>query len=312
MEELNIVINQSKGEITTNFKELKEKLKEQLEPYKNLTVSEDEISFAKADLAYLRKQRTEVENRRKAVKKAYCEPLDKFEDSCKELTGIFDEAIQNINDQLTLFEQDRIAKKRERITELYKEKVGDFLEFLPIEKNYNEKWNNKSYSDSDIEFDISGMVLKIRNDIDVIKSLNSEIENELINVYKIADNNLASAITRNQQYLSDKQRVAEQAKAEAERKAQEEAERKAREEAEKAQNVEEPIQKEVENVEESVENGFQNVDEAPFKESPLAGTTLDAIVQMTKTVKIIISADDLEQVEQTLKFMEISYQVVEE
>lgn len=292
MEELNIVINQSKGEITTNFEELKEKLKEELEPYKNLTVSEDEISYAKADLAYLRKQRTEIENRRKEIKKTYCEPLDRFEDSCKELTGIFDEAIQNINDQLTLFEQDRVAKKRERITKLYLEKVGEFLEFLPIEKNYNEKWNNKSYNDSDIEFDISGLIVRVRDDLNVIKSLNSEIEDELINAYKLADNNLASAITRNQQYLSDKQRVAEQAKAEAERKAQEEAERKAQE---------------VQNVEEVAQNDVQNVEE-----TPLTGSTLDNLVQMTKTVKIIISADDLEQVESVLKFSEIKYQVLKD
>ena len=215
MDNLEIQITQQSGIINTNFDELKERLKKELEPYKNLTVSEDEIKFAKDDLAYLRKQKTEIDSRRKEIKKEYSKPLTEFENSCKELTGIFDEAIKNITDQLDLFEKDRIAHKRERIAKLYTEQVGELIDYLPLEKNYNEKWDNKSYSDNDISFDISEKITKVKSDLDVIKSLSSEIEEELITTYKANGNDLASAIKRNQQYVSDKEKVKEQIQAKA-------------------------------------------------------------------------------------------------
>ena len=221
MENLEIQVIQQAGIINSNFDELKQQLEKELAPYKNLTVSEDEIKFAKDDLAYLRKQRTEIENRRKEVKKSYSEPLVAFESSCKELTGVFDEAIKNISDQLDLFEQDRIAHKRERITKFYKEQVGDLLEYLPIEDNYNVKWDNKSYSDNDIAFDISELKQKIKSDIEVIRSLSSEIETELLTAYKRAGNDLKAAIQKNNDYTAAKKLAEEKVKEEATKKAEE-------------------------------------------------------------------------------------------
>lgn len=218
MENFEIQVMQQAGIINTNFDKLKQQLEKELEPYKNLTVSEDEILIAKGDLAYLRKQRTEIENRRKEVKKIYSEPLVTFETSCKELTGVFDEAIKNISEQLDLFEQDRIVRKRERITKFYKEQVGELLEFLPIEENYNVKWDNKSCSDSDISFDISALKQKVKSDIEVIRSLSSEIEKECLKAYKNANNDLKAAIQKNNDYLSAKklaeEKIREETKAE--------------------------------------------------------------------------------------------------
>ncbi len=219
MENFEIQVIQQAGIINTNFDKLKQQLEKELEPYKNLTVSEDEIAIAKGDLAYLRKQRTEIENRRKEVKKIYSEPLVTFETSCKELTGVFDEAIKNISDQLDLFEQDRIAHKRERITKIYEEQVGDLLEFLPIEDNYNIKWDNKSCSDKDIIYDISEAVTKVRSDIEVIKSLGSEIEEECLSTYKKAGNDLKSAIQKNNDYNSAKKLAEEKIKEESSKEA---------------------------------------------------------------------------------------------
>lgn len=221
MENFEIQVMQEAGVINSNFDELKQQLEKELAPYKNLTVSEDEIKLAKDDLAYLRKQRTEIESRRKEVKKAYSEPLVAFETSCKELTGIFDDAIKNISDQLDLFEQDRIARKRERISKLYEEQVGELLEFLPIEENYNTKWDNKSYSDNDIAFDISALKQKVMSDIEVIRSLSSEIEEDCLAAYKKAGNDLKAAIQKNNDYNAAKKLAEEKVKAEAEKKIEE-------------------------------------------------------------------------------------------
>jgi hypothetical protein len=183
--------------------------------------------------------------------------------------GIIDEPIGVIDSQLKLFEADRVEKKHKRVTKLYEEQVGELIRFLPVEKNYNPKWDNKSTTDQDISFDISAMVLKVKNDLSVIESLNSEIKDELLATYEKSGNDLSKAVERNSQYLSYKAKVVEKVK-----------------EAEKPAPIEE---KKVE-------------EPTPIKQ-------MDDLAQMIKTAKIIVSLNDLAQIKETLDFMGIKYQV---
>lgn len=211
MSEFNeLVVTQQAGEISTNLDIIEAEIKEKMAEYKDYVVSEDSIKADKKVVADLRKTKTELDNARKEVKNAWMMPYEAFEKRCKEVIALVDEPIDLINNQIKLFEEDRIAHKRERITKLYTEQVGELIDYLPLEKNYNEKWDNKSYSDNDITFDISEKITKVKSDLDVIKSLSSEIEEELITTYKANGNDLASAIKRNQQYVSDKEKVKEQ------------------------------------------------------------------------------------------------------
>ena len=274
MQELDFQVKQTLGTIDCNFAELKEALAVQMSAYADATVTEDLITSYKKELATLRKIRTAVDDKRKEIEREYNKPVEEFKAQVKSLLEEIDKPIDLINTQLKLFEEDRIAHKRERIAKLYTEQVGEYIEFLPLDKNYNEKWDNKSYSDNDIIFDISGLKQKIKSDLDVIHGLSSEIENEVIETYKASGNNLASAIKRNQQYIADKTKIEETKK-----------------EAEPKVEIKEP---EVET------------------KNPLEGTTLNTMVQMTKTAKIIVSLDDLEQIKETFNFMGITYQVIKE
>lgn len=279
MGELNFEVRQSAGVIECNFKELKEALAVQMSAYDGVTVTEDTIPTYKGELATLRKIRTAVENKRKDIKKTYLEPYEAFEENVKSLLEEIDKPIDLINTQLKMFEEDRKIAKRERVTKMYIEQVGDLIRFLPVEANFNEKWLNKSTSDSDIEFDISEKIVKVKNDLDVIHSLNSEIEEDVISAYEKSGNNLTSAIARNQQYLSDKAVLEE-----------------------KARNTTES-EKEPENdpVNVTVNNPV----------NPLEGTLLNDFVEQAKTVKIVISADDLQKVQNILDFSDIKYQILE-
>lgn len=264
MENLELQVRQTAGVIECNFKELKEALAVQMSAYEDLVVDEDSIPQYKKELATLRKIRGAVDDRRKEIKRDFLEPLDAFEDEVKSLLEEIDKPIDNINAQLKLFEEDRILHKRERIAKLYVEQVGEYLEFLPIEENYNPKWDNKSYTNESIKYDISEKLVKVKSDLGVIKSLNSEIESDIIEAYKKSGNDLSKAIERNQQYLNDKARI--------------------------SANVESKT-------------------ESAEKPNPLEGSKLNEFVQMTKTVRIILSKDDLDQVKETLDFMGIKYQV---
>lgn len=287
MQELDFQVKQTLGTIDCNFAELKEALAVQMSAYADATVTEDSITSYKKELATLRKIRTAVDDKRKEIEREYNKPVEEFKAQVKSLLEEIDKPIDLINTQLKLFEEDRIAHKRERVSKMYVEQVGEYIKFLPLESNYNPKWDNKSYTDEDIRFDISEKVMKIKSDLAVIEGLNSEIKDELIVAYKNGGNDLTKAVARNNQYFEDKERIA---KAEAEAKA-------------KAEKVAEDTQNSLEKVAEELKNGSENV------ESLSALNTLDEIIERTKTVKLIVLEDDLAQVKELLDFSNIKYRV---
>ena len=286
MDELNFRVNQTAGKIECNFEELKQALAVQMSAYEDAVVTEDTIPAYKGELATLRKIRKAVDDRRKDIKKEFLEPLDKFEENVKLLLEEIDKPIDLINKQLTLFEDDRKLAKKERVSQMYMKQVGEYIKFLPIDTNFNEKWLNKSYTDADITYDISEKLQRVKSDMAVIDGLNSEIKDELIKTYISSNNDLSKAVARNSQYLADKAKVVEQAKAEAIEQAENKVETKV-----------EPKETEVESTE-NVAN-------------PLEGTLLNTFVEQAKTVKLIISANDKDEVISTLDFMGIKYQIAE-
>ena len=214
MEELQVRVEQSPGIIKFNFQEIKEALQVQMTAYTSLEITESDSDMAKNDLATLRKIRKAVEDEKKAVKAEFQKPLKEFEDNVKELLAVIDEPIEMIDGRLKEFDAKRIAEKQTHLKELYDANIGDYAEYLPYEAVASPKWNNKTYSDKDIVYDISEAVIKVRSDIDVIKSLGSEIEKECLDVYKKSNNDLKAAIQKNNDYLSTKKLVEEKVKEE--------------------------------------------------------------------------------------------------
>ena len=204
MEELKINVSQQPGVISFDNTLIKEALERQMEAYESLEITEDNIPENKSDLATLRKIKDAVETERKRVKKDFVKPLDEFEAKCKEITAIIDRPIKMIDEKLKGFETARITAKQEHLKELYKENIGEFEEYLPYDKVYRPQWNNKETSDRDIINEISEHITLIRSNLDAIKALNSEIEDECIKAYKLAGNDLTAAIKKNSDYLAAK------------------------------------------------------------------------------------------------------------
>lgn len=221
MEEIQVKVEQSPGIIKCNFEEIKEALKVQMTAYTSLEITEADIKERKADLATLRKIRTAVDDERKKVKKEFSKPYDEFEAEVKEVLAVIDEPIDMINGKLKEFEARRIEEKQAHLHELYEANIGDFAEYLPYEFVANKKWDNATYSDKDILYDISEAIAKVRSDIDIIKSLGSEIEEDCLTAYKRTGNDLKAAIQKNNDYNAAKKLVEEKAKEEATKKAKE-------------------------------------------------------------------------------------------
>lgn len=212
MNEFEVLVTPKAGSIDTNFADIKAQLELEMSAYKGVEVSESNLSERKKDVAFLRKVRKAVDDKRKDVKKFYMQPYMDFENSCKELLSVIDEPIDEINTQVKAFDEKRIAEKRAELEKFYTDNIEEFSRFIPFESTLEDTWSNVSYKSKDYQFHLSELKTRVRSDIDVIKSLGSEIEEELINVYQKSGNILASAVQRNQQYLSDKQKISAQVK----------------------------------------------------------------------------------------------------
>lgn len=274
MNDIEVKVTQTAGVIESNFEEIKEALGLQMTAYLELELNEGNIKERKADLATLRKIRKAVDDRRKEVKKTFNKPYEEFESKVKEVLAVIDEPINMIDTGLKGFEEKRVAEKIEHAKAIHAEQVGEFAEYLPFSASYKNTWKNATCSDNEIISDIQEQVVKLKNDLNVIKGLHSEIEEQLLEAYKTTGN-LAAVVQKNTDYIEIKRQIeiSEQQKKEAD----------AAREAAKAEQVAEPVTETVTETEPL---------EVPIEEGKVTFT---------------VSAYDAASVRQFLEFNEIEY-----
>jgi hypothetical protein len=211
--ELKIIQQEALKPIEFNFEELKQQLTERLKFYNSLTYGEDEIRTAKTDRATLNKFKEAIENRRKEIKKIHMKPYEDFEKKIKEIVAMIDQPILAIDGQVKAFEDKVKAEKKAEIETLYNQSIGDLKDLLPLDKLWNTKWLNSTFSMKAVEEEITGIIAKVKNDLEVISGLKSEFELQIKDVY-LRTLNLSAA-------LQEKTRLEDQkAKQEAYNKAQ--------------------------------------------------------------------------------------------
>lgn len=210
MNEIDVKINPIVGHIDYDFKEVKEALELQMSAYTSLVVTPENIKEAKADLAVLRKIRAATDDKRKEIKRAFMQPYEDMVSDINDLFEIIDKPIAMIDSKLKEYELERVLAKQEHIQELYDSKIGEYAEYLPLEKVQKTKWKNATCTDKEIIYDLSEAITKVRSELDIIKSLNSEIEDELYKVYK--ESGIAAAIQKNTDYIALKAKVTENSK----------------------------------------------------------------------------------------------------
>jgi len=226
-------------QITANFKEMEAALSELVEPYKNLIVTEEGIAQAKTDRAKLRKLATNIDDRRKLVKKMYSEPLTVFEDKCKQLNAVIAEGIDNLDNQVKSYEAKAKAAKINALTEYFDNLPKRHPQYMKFEDCVNPKWTNMTYPVETAQTEIENYVLKVDNDIDSILSLESKFESLLLDEYKkTAD---ISSVLLLKKRAEDAEKEAALREAAQMEKAEREAELKRQEEAKKASVKPEPV-----------------------------------------------------------------------
>lgn len=147
MNELKVIVQQKVGQITWNYEELKSALAVEMEKYKNIVYDDNLITTAKSDVAFLRKLKKEVSDRRIEVKKQCLKPYELIETQAKELTALIDEPITEIDKQIKEYEEQQKSLRRQEISDFMDEAFADLpQEVITKLKNkiYDTKWENKS------------------------------------------------------------------------------------------------------------------------------------------------------------------------
>ena len=209
MNEITVNVSQKSGVIAIdNFDEVKDFLNAKLEDYRGIQFTEDTRAEAKKTVAYLRKLKTSIGARVKEVKKEYMEPFDSFEEKVAELYDLIDTPIEEIDKQVKEFEKKRLQEKKSLIRELYQEYVASVTDLLPLERIYNDKWENATTTKKAIVTEMQERVSAVENDLSVICSMKSEFEEQGLEKYR-ATLRLSDAISVMQTYEKQKQEIIE-------------------------------------------------------------------------------------------------------
>ena len=248
MQEINLLVEQKDGSIETNFEEIKVALAAGLEEYKGMVFTAESQPEAKRTVASLRKLKKAMNDRRIEIKKTFMAPYTNFEAQVKELDKLIDEPIDFISGQIEEFERRRVEAKKAMICEIYTgimAEHGTVMEYLPLDRIYDSRWENSTTAQKAITEAITAHVEHVEKDLDTIRAMESEFEDKGLAKYK-ATLELSDAITAMNQYQKQKEEILRRQAEEEQRKAEDEARRAAEEEQRKATLVhEEPAAPEV-------------------------------------------------------------------
>ncbi len=224
--ELQVVVNQTPGEVKWNFEQLKDALEAKLKVYETLVYTDENVKDAKADLADLRKLRKQVEDKRKKVKNVCLQPYAIIEAQSKELVALIDKPIGKIDEQVQKYEDDRKAKIKAEIisymTEMFSNLPDDIAKKLQF-KIYDAKWENVTTSKKTWQSAIDDALGMTNSDLKVLDEVSEEFKEEAMNVYK-QNLVLSAAMMKVTELQKQKERIleAERQRQEAERRRQEE------------------------------------------------------------------------------------------
>lgn len=168
-----LIVTYAPSSIEANFDALEKRVRKTVELYKGATydlTKTDKIKEAKNDRSYLNGLKSEIEERRKAVKREYNKPLAAFEKRCKEITSIIDGASDGIKAQLDEAEERRRAGARAALEAHYREFAELLAPVVPYERLHDDKWLNKSFGDVKAKKALEEKVSAVARDWDTLKA----------------------------------------------------------------------------------------------------------------------------------------------
>lgn len=168
-----LVVTYSPSVISANFDAMEASIRAKVADYEGAKydlTKDESIKEAKNDRHYLNGLKSEIEERRKAVKREYNKPLAAFEKRCKEITSIIDGASDGIKAQLDEAEERRKAGARAALEAHYREFAELLAPVVPYERLHDDKWLNKSFGEVKAKKALEDKVSAVARDWDTLKA----------------------------------------------------------------------------------------------------------------------------------------------
>ena len=203
MSELKFEVVQTAGVINANFEEYEQQIKAEVSEYEGALFTEDSKAFGKKVIAEMRKKRASVVEATRQVKTEWLKPYDEFKVQVDGLLQYVDKHINDIDSQLKEMEAVRVAKRKADIQALYDSVIGEMLEYLPLEKIYDSKWENASVKLPAVRKAMIEVIGKSYEEVTTIKNMDSQAVPKALEMYK-RDLSLANAVRYINNYESQR------------------------------------------------------------------------------------------------------------
>lgn len=190
------------GSLTTNAKELKSAVEEELKNY-SIEKYIENPDAAKTDKALLNKICDAVATKRKEITSAWNKPLDEFLTEMKGLETTIKSASDKINDIVKAAKQQEENQKRNLIENYWK--TLDFT-IIPLDKIFNPKWLNKTYKMEQVMSDLDGITEKIQSELTTIKSMPDE-DSEILMSFYLDTLDLNATLQKGNQLKANRERL---------------------------------------------------------------------------------------------------------
>lgn len=183
-----IIINEELPVIDCNFGEVKSNLVENLKKYETLVVTEESLSLCKQEQKSLAGLKKKIDTYRKDIKKKMSVPISEFEDKCKELFGLVEQAEEPLKTGIKVYDDET----RQNKIKLAEEHIEKQIQELELNNKYSSKLNvldsysNLSSKDKATLLDIEqrAAMLKIEQtkELEMIEMVEDAIEKENKNI----------------------------------------------------------------------------------------------------------------------------------
>ena len=128
-----------------------------MQQFKGIVFTEEQIAVAKQTRADLNRVAKVIDERRKELKKEYLKPYEEVETQAKELVGMISAVNSEIDKQIKAFEE-REKEEKKSSAQLW---CGLKYNKITVDKIWNDKWLNKTFSFKDIEEEMRTRITEI-------------------------------------------------------------------------------------------------------------------------------------------------------
>lgn len=165
--------------VSFNYEEAKERLTEMLEPYKKLVVTEDNYKLCKEKKDEVGRIGKELDDTRKAIKKAYEKPLKDFEADIKRLVLMTEKVKKDITSQLNVFDDRRRAEKKQVAESIMDEVIAEYElnEKYAGQVEFKKSYMNLTAKEADVRTDVEAQCMALRQQQDNEESIKKTIVN---------------------------------------------------------------------------------------------------------------------------------------